>query len=58
VNPVASLEPTFLIDLLPDQAAAIRLAKTLVASGEPRCVTAPAFLAATPRLIRREKMLP
>jgi len=42
VNPVASLETTFLIDLLRDRAAAIQLARTLDASGEPRCVTAPA----------------
>src|SRR5437660_10556128 len=39
---MASLETTFLIDLLRDRAAAIQLAKTLDASGEPRCVTAPA----------------
>src|SRR5437667_11599337 len=39
---MASLETTFLIDLLRNRAAAIELAKTLDASGEPRCVTAPA----------------
>jgi len=42
VNPVASLETTFLIDLLKDRAAAVQLARTLDVSGEPRCVTAPA----------------
>src|SRR5437667_10380209 len=39
---MASLETTFLIDLLRNRAAAIELAGTLDASGEPRCVTAPA----------------
>src|SRR5207249_12164183 len=39
---MASLETTFLIDLLRNRAAAIQLAGTLDASGEPRCVTAPA----------------
>jgi predicted nucleic acid-binding protein len=42
VSPVASLETTFLIDLLNDLPAAIQVAKALEARGEPRCVTAPA----------------
>lgn len=39
---MASLETTFLIDLLKNEPAAVALAKTLEGSGEPRCVTAPA----------------
>ena len=39
---MASLETTFLLDLLRDLAGATQLAKRLDASGEPRCVTAPA----------------
>jgi predicted nucleic acid-binding protein len=42
VSQLASLETTFLIDLLRDQAAATQLARTLEAAGEPRYVTAPA----------------
>ena len=42
MSAVASLETTFLLDLLRDLAAATQLAKRLDASGEPRCVTAPA----------------
>jgi predicted nucleic acid-binding protein len=39
---MASLETTFLLDLLKDRSAAIQLAKRLDISREPRCVTAPA----------------
>lgn len=42
MNRVASLETTFLVDLLRDLPAAIRVANVLEDGGEPRCVTAPA----------------
>lgn len=39
---MASLETTFLVDLLNDLPEAIRLAEGLETAGEPRCVTPPA----------------
>jgi predicted nucleic acid-binding protein len=39
---VVSLETTFLVDLLRKDAAAIARVRSIEASGEPRCVTAPA----------------
>lgn len=42
MTPVVSLETTFLIDLLKNVPAAVAKARALEASGEPKCVTAPA----------------
>lgn len=39
---VVSLETTFLVDLLNEASAAMRRARTLEESGEPKCVTPPA----------------
>lgn len=39
---MASLETTFLIDLLREKPAALALARRLEEGGEPKCVTAPA----------------
>lgn len=39
---MASLETTFLIDLLREKPAALALARRLEERGEPKCVTAPA----------------
>ena len=41
MNSLASLETTFLVDLLNDLPAAVHMAKALEATGEPRCVTPP-----------------
>lgn len=42
MRPLASLETTFLVDLLNDLPAAKQVAKKLEETGEPRCVTPPA----------------